>query len=431
MTAADTLRGMVAPAMVQAVNAGADALDQVVRLEATVAGLETTRDDLTAKLAAATARIATLEANQRPAVPDTYVVQAGDYLLKIGRQFLVQVADITAWNRLTTDVIQPGQVLYLKGAAPEPTPTPTPVPVPEPVPTPVPVPAPPVTVFSVDISNLGDDATLTEAAKLNGHKTLFGVDNLQNVRHFFGARPLSWTEERLAALTDKDSVLISVSTRRTRTEIRNFLAATPAKFRQRKGQVKACYKHECEAEWKASGKSAAWMTDYLAGNLDWAEELDASPFATQSRDDVVKIMLWYSQHIAASGVVDTMDAFYGGQDFGVFGMDCYHYQVWLNNGRYATPEELFGKLVAFGKKVGRPVAAPEWGGEVAAGDTDGARRAQAIADGGAYCKANGLLWANWWCADGSRDGATGLPRKHHVDPYPSNVAAMTALIQGA
>lgn len=283
----------------------------------------------------------------------------------------------------------------------------------------------PSTVFSFDISSLGADGTLSDSTKLSSHKAMYGVDNVQNVRVFVGAGTLTWNSARLQALTERDSVLISV-TKQDRAAVKAFLATTPAKFRQRLGQVKFCYKHECEAEWKAAGKTQAWLDDYYAGNLMLAQELDSSPFE-QSGDDVVKILLWYSQHKDAA-LVDTMDRFYGGQDFGVIGMDCYHYQVWGQQGRYATNDELFGKLVAFGKKVGRPVAVPEWGGEIAVGDTDGSKRAQAILDGGAYLKANGVLWANWWCATGSKDAKTGLPRDHHLDRYPSNVAAYKSLM---
>ena len=42
MTDADLLRSIIAPLSVKAIRAGADALDAVTRLEATIAGLEAT-----------------------------------------------------------------------------------------------------------------------------------------------------------------------------------------------------------------------------------------------------------------------------------------------------------------------------------------------------------------------------------------------------
>lgn len=350
MTEADVLRGLTAPVTVLALNAGANALDEKARLLATIAGLETTRDDLTAQLAATRARVAELEAAQQPTG----------------------------------------------------------------------------TVFSFDVSSLGADATLSDAKKIGDHKALLGVDNVQNVRVFFGSRALNWNDARIAALTEKDSLLISFNAW-NRAAFRAFLAATPERFRQRPGQVKFCFKHEFEAEWRDAADRNAWLASWLRVHVELAEELDASPVETQSREDIVKILLWYSQHIDAA-TKGTWRQFHGGQNFGLIGMDCYHYQVWLGRGRYATPEELFGLLVIIGKETGRPVCAPEWGGELAAGDLDGAGRAKAIREGGAYARANGLRFANWWCATGSLDKATGLPREHHVDRYPSNVAALCELV---
>lgn len=112
MSDADTLRMLTAANVHLAAQAGADALDDNPRLRATIAGLETALE--------------AAKANARPDVPDTYQVQAGDTLLKIGRAFLVQVHDIKAWNRLDpdSDTIHPGQVLHLTGPAPEPAPAP-------------------------------------------------------------------------------------------------------------------------------------------------------------------------------------------------------------------------------------------------------------------------------------------------------------------
>lgn len=262
--------------------------------------------------------------------------------------------------------------------------------------------AEPGTVFSFNVSSLGADAGIAEAKKVTGHKALFGADSVQNLRVFFGGRAPNWTDTRIKACTDKDSILVSF-TAWNRAAFRAWLAATPERFRRRPGQVKVCFKHEFEAEWRDAADRAKWLADWLRVHAEIAEELDASPHDTQSRDDVVKILLWYSQHIDPA-TKDTWRQFHGGQDFGLIGMDCYHYQVWLGKGRYATPEELFGLLVTIGEETGRPVCVPEWGGELAAGDVDGSGRAKAIADGGAYLVGRGVRFANWWCATGSRDG---------------------------
>lgn len=285
------------------------------------------------------------------------------------------------------------------------------------------------TVFSFDISALGADASLSEAEKIADHKALLRVDNVQNLRVFFGGRALDWSDTRIEACTDRDSILVSFNSW-NRAAFRAWLAATPERFRQRDGQVKVCFKHEFEAEWRDAADRAKWLADWLRVHVEIAEELDASPWATQSCDDVVKILLWYSQHIDAA-TKGTWRQFHGGQDFGLIGMDCYHYQRWGNEfDRYATAQELFGLLAEIGKETGRPVCVPEWGGELAQTDSDGARRAQAITDGGRFLVDNGVRFANWWCASGSKDKVTGLPRDHHLDRYPSNVTALRKLIAG-
>lgn len=295
----------------------------------------------------------------------------------------------------------------------------------QPTPTPIPTPAPTSTVFSIDVSSLGGDANLTEAKKIADHKTLLAAPGLQNVRVFFGNNPLTWNNTRIATLGDKDSLLISFN-KWDRAALRTFLAATPERFRQRPGQVKYCFKHEFEAEWRDSTDKTKWLSDWLGANAAIGDELVRT--GVGSHDDVVKILLWYSQHIDAR-TKGTWELFHGGQDFGYMGMDCYHYQPWLTKGRYATPEELFGLLGTIGTQTGRPICVPEWGGELATGDTDGSGRAKAITEGGAYQRKIGVRFSNWWCAAGSKDAVTGSPREHHLDKYASNVAAYKALMR--
>ncbi len=60
----------------------------------------------------------------RTATPSvTYVVREGDQLLRIARQFGVTLTALKAANHLTSDTIQPGQVLIIPTATPLPTAT--------------------------------------------------------------------------------------------------------------------------------------------------------------------------------------------------------------------------------------------------------------------------------------------------------------------
>jgi hypothetical protein len=286
----------------------------------------------------------------------------------------------------------------------------------------------PTTVFSFDVSSLGSDANLSETTKINSHKALFGVDNVQNLREFFNSvAATKWNSARLSALTEKDGALISFKAW-DRLAFRKLLASTPEKFRQRKGQIKWAFWHEFEGDWKTAADKPGWTANFLKVYAEMADELDASPWDIQSRDDLVKIFLWYSQVIDGA-TKGQWKQFIGDQKFGMIGMDCYHYQAWGAKGRYATSEELFGPLVEMGKETGLPICVPEWGGELASGD-GGAGLAKAIAEGGEFQKKNGILFSNWWCATGSIDAVTKKPRDHHVDNVPAAKAALASLIKG-
>lgn len=281
------------------------------------------------------------------------------------------------------------------------------------------------TVFGFDVSNLGTDSKLTEQQKLDSHRSLLGAGDAQHVREFFNpGQTLTWNTPRLNALGPGDSVVISMKDHPARNGFAAFDKNRPDKFRQRPGQVIYAYHHECEAEWAKATNKAAWIADYTSAYQALADGLVANGTGTQH--DVVKILLWYSQ-VIASATKGSWDTFHAGQNFGLLGMDCYHYQAWLNRtsggkpvGRYATPDELFGPLVAM-KSSGLDVCAPEWGGTLANSDTDGSARAKAITDGGAYLKQHGVVWANWWCAQGSPG------RNHHLEQAASNVAAYKGL----
>jgi hypothetical protein len=280
------------------------------------------------------------------------------------------------------------------------------------------------TQFGIDLSDLGPDQPLTEAQKVSSHRAL-GLP-LTHVRVFFGTSVPSWSSERIKALdpTKGDSILISTLSRDV-AGMTTFLKNTPDEWR---GHVEVAHGHEREADLLAAANPTAAVNDWLAGNLEKATMLDGLGSWGYSSDDLVKILLWFSQVIDPK-CKGTQERFYGGQDFGKWGMDCYHYQYWLNAlDRYATPAELFDPVIDFAAQIGRPCVVPEWGGTLAKTDTDGTRRAQAIAEGGAYLQAKGVVHANWWCGAGSKDASqpTGW-RNHHLDVARSNVDAFLSL----
>lgn len=231
--------------------------------------------------------------------------------------------------------------------------------------------------FSWDISNLGNDKLKPDAQKIASHKSLFGVDAIRHVRVFFGTAVPRWDDERFLALTDKDSAVVSTLSR-DRAGVANFYASTPDRFRQRPAQILAAHGHEREANLLTATALSAW----LDGNAELADILDGTE--GYSTDNLIKITLWYSQQLDQRAEVPSREQMYGGQDFGIFGEDCYSPRHWS---RYATPAEMFGPITEFCRSIGRPCAIPEWGAERVPTDTTGSGRARFIIDGGAFLQA--------------------------------------------
>ncbi|WP_313428311.1 LysM peptidoglycan-binding and 3D domain-containing protein [Siminovitchia terrae] len=53
--------------------------------------------------------------NKEKNIDDVYIVKSGDSLWKISQKYGVQVHELKAWNKLSTDLIHPGQKLAVKG----------------------------------------------------------------------------------------------------------------------------------------------------------------------------------------------------------------------------------------------------------------------------------------------------------------------------
>lgn len=280
------------------------------------------------------------------------------------------------------------------------------------------------TVFGIDLSNLTGDKPLTEKEKVDAHRAL-GL-KLTNVRVFFGSAVPAWTNERIQALdpTKGDSITISTLSRDV-AGMTSFLKNTPDAWR---GHVDLCHGHEREADLLAASNPDAAVKDWLAGCAEKAHMLDGLGSYGYSSDNFGKIGLYYTQVFGKTNERNTREKFYGGQDFGWFGEDCYQPANWLNQqDKYATPDELFGGIVNFAAQIGRPCRIPEWGSTLAKTDTNGQRRAQTITDGGAYLKSKGVLSANWWCATGSTDSTQPKGyRDFHLEGTPG-LAAYLAL----
>lgn len=375
---------------------------------------------------AAAAKAAKLEADLAAAQgrPATVVVDPGATMTAVAAKHGVTVDQVKAWNPDVVPTSMPvGSRLWLVDRATVPTSEPAPQPAPEPEPQPPPIPKP---VFSLDFGDItgSPDEPVPESQKRADHVAMLGVDNVQHVRVFFGSAVPSWNTERLQALTEKDSVIISTLST-DGAGLAKFLANTPDKFRQRHGQVGLAHGHEKDAELLAATNPTAAIKAWLDGNRQKADLLVASDLDSDEFD-LYKILLHYTQeHDTKLSNRRTRELFYGGQDFGTWGEDVYHFQTWLNQqDRYESAEELFGPCIAFAESKDLPVMFAEWGGTRAKTDTTGVRRAQAIAEGGAFLIAENerlvakggrcrIKGANWWCAAGRV--LDGVRLMHHLE----------------
>jgi LysM repeat protein len=365
----------------------------------------------TTMLAAKTDQL--VKAQGRPAVSPPVV--AGQTFFSIAQTYGLAVEHLVAWNPDVDPNAMPiGTELWLID----------PTTVHEPA-TPPPPPPPPTTRFGLDISNLGPDKDLSEAQKLANHKSELQVTSLQYVRVFLQSRALGpslWTEdERLAALKPGDGchITTNLALRNNQQAFRSMLNGMPDHLRE-PGRVLWGVNHEVETKYPTATAIKGWLDD----NQAMADILNS--WVTGYQDWVVKTLLFYSQHVNPD-YKGSWPKFYGGQNFGMIGVDCYHLQNRLNDtdaagkpiGKYTPATELFKYQLEIKAQTGLPVCAPEWGGTRANTDPTGTGRAQAIRDGAALMRENGFHHAAWWCAMGE-ENPDGTRRNHHLQQGTTN-----------
>lgn len=261
-------------------------------------------------------------------------------------------------------------------------------------PTPPPPGPPPVssTQFGIDVSTLSEtDSLQTVIAK---HRATWGAA-LPHIRVFSGGTISQWTDPIPKVLVPGDKPVFSFK-QWDLASFNSFMDGIPAGF----NEVWVCHYHEPEDDAKKSGDVANFIKNYL----NVYAQLDAARKAHKNGPKVklVKIFMYY-QEVTAKQVGCTWNEFHGGQSFvDALGFDCYNPANWANQqNRYATPDELFGELLAAHKATGIPFCVPELGSILAANDTNGKNRAAAIAGWVKYLQDNGCLWANWWCSNGN------------------------------
>jgi hypothetical protein len=238
------------------------------------------------------------------------------------------------------------------------------------------------TEYSFDTSALGNDASKSEASKIDSHKALFGTPRVRNVRVFFGSAPPTWTgtaieHKRIAALKPGDSFAFSsLSTDWAAWD--RFLKATPDHMI---GNVEGMFGHEREADLSVSGGS---LKAWLASNDRMFDVFDANGAKGYSSDNAGKTLLFYSQEVEKNADTPNREQMYGGQDRGWFGEDVYNPRA---SATYWSADRLLGPIIRFCEEIGRPCRIPEWGAERVESDTTGAGRAKLLTDGAAFIAA--------------------------------------------
>jgi hypothetical protein len=270
----------------------------------------------------------------------------------------------------------------------------------------------------------GLNTTSWTQAGINAHRQMLDGAPLLNCRVFFspGQAP-TWDDPHLKLLGPADRPWVSCKTL-TEATLRKFLDTMPAAYKVPGVVYGFTYQHEGEADMLAAKDPAAAIKGYL-DTYAMIERVMADHTAGRYFQPW-KILLRFTQAMdRKTGRRDSWPRFVGDQTTPV-GMDCY----WPREQKtYMPAADLFAKLLEIHDKTGLRVCVPELGGVTVdpggtgRNDADGSKRAAAIADVVQFVKGTPIESVNWWCG-------TGSAGDHHLDPFPSNVAAWTGAMAG-
>lgn len=215
------------------------------------------------------------------------------------------------------------------------------------------------------------------------------------VRHFSSGLPTSWSSTKMRAM---DGRTISTSFKAEPRQVlagkhdahlRAWFAAAPDDQ-----TIYWTYYHEPEGEIKdgrftAPDYRAAWKR--IAGIAD--EACKPNMFATM-------ILTGWTAKPASKQ--DYRDYYPGAEAIDVLAFDSYNGVKDPDRTYYASPEEMYGSIVAIAQREGIPFAVPETGTRLLKGD-DGTRRAQWLRDIGAYLEKHDSLFVTYFQSDRNVD----------------------------
>ncbi|MGB3686307.1 MAG: cell wall-binding repeat-containing protein [Ornithinimicrobium sp.] len=241
------------------------------------------------------------------------------------------------------------------------------------------------TLFGSSLSNGGERAA----------ESLANIDNafgrVPVVRQFSSGLPRAWGSHKMQSMSGRTVVTSfkalpkSVNSGKHDDYLRRWFATAPDNQ-----DIYWSYYHEPEGEIKA-------------GRFGASEYREAWEHIVQIADEVCKPNMYATLILTgwtakpASGQ-DYRDYDAGPAVIDVLAFDSYNGVHDPYRNYYASPEEMYGNIVAIAKREGRPFAVPETGTRLLS-DDDGSRRAQWLREVGAYLEANGSLFVAYFQSD--------------------------------
>lgn len=235
-------------------------------------------------------------------------------------------------------------------------------------------------------TQFGSSLGLADGGTVNArlHSTDDELGRIPVVRIFNAALPVPWSQREI--LADR-SVVVSFKARPQDVvaglhddRLRDWFETAPGG-----NPVYWTYFHEPEDDiergaFTAEEFRAAWR--HLRGLADQA--------GNSNLHATLVLMGWTVNRMSDR---DWRDYYPGDDVIDVLGWDNYNWGH--SNGRYATPEEIYGRVIEISNQLGKPWGIAETGTRLLAGD-DGTDRAQWLSQVGEFLADRGALWATYF-----------------------------------
>ena len=246
-------------------------------------------------------------------------------------------------------------------------------------------PLPKGTLYGSSLSNKGEPA----AASLQKVDDSFGRVPL--VRQFSTGLPSAWASHKMRSMEGRTIVTSfkvpprDINSGKYDSYLRKWFATAPTDQ-----DIYWSYYHEPEGEIKAGLFSA---TEYRQA---WKRIGVIADDACKPNMYSTLILTGWTAKPASKQDYRDYDA--GPEVIDVLAFDSYNGVNDPSRDYYASPEEMYGHIVAIAKREGRPFAIPETGTRLLP-DDDGSKRAQWLREVGTYLDTHGSLFVSYFQSD--------------------------------